>query len=395
MFRLPIMDILRTRRKKRDAVVTIGEEEEEEDYNVWHDYHSDDLSTPTSIKPRIDLAKYGGGERNETTDHTETPLPRSIYCDLVNTLDSKCVMASLLEMWRYEAETIKTTTQEEILAAVNDLSHSPWTGYETDFTSLLGGVERDTRGRVVAARTAMMVWSITVPDDVELDTSQGSGVELELADATTLAWEKALIETTLGMEAENITILLNSARSYGDISNEAIGSDMFLLFGGYLLMFVYTVVMLGSLNTVEVRLYLSVSGLVCIGMGICLALSLSSALGFSWTPMHPALPLLCLGIGIDDMFVIMQSVNNVKKDPNLQHLSTEEKIALALKHAGVSITVTSVTDVFAFAVGAVTVLFIWKYLEIFIIFFSEPARAGFILCCRCHWPGLYLPADGL
>merc|ERR1712218_101684 len=99
---------------------------------------------------------------------------------------------------------------------------------------------------------------------------------------------------------------------------------MFLLFGGYLLMFVYTVVMLGSLNTVEVRLYLSVCGLVCIGMGISLALSLSSALGYFWTPMHPALPLLCLGIGIDDMFVIMQSVNNVKKDPALRHLTTEE-----------------------------------------------------------------------
>ena len=41
-------------------------------------------------------------------------------------------------------------------------------------------------------------------------------------------------------------------------------------------------------------------------MGISVAVSLSSLLGFSWTPMHPALPLLCLGIGIDDMFVIMQ-----------------------------------------------------------------------------------------
>ena len=265
-------------------------------------------------------------------------------------------MSSLLEMWRYEQQTIQTTTEEEILSAVNNLTHSPWFGYETDFSNLLGGVERDRAGRVVKARTAMMVWSITVPEEVELDTSQGSGVELELADATTLAWEAALIDTTLGMKAENITILLNSARSYGDISNEAIGSDMFLLFGGYLLMFVYTVVMLGSLNTVEVRLYLSVCGLVCIGMGISLALSLSSALGYFWTPMHPALPLLCLGIGIDDMFVIMQSVNNVKKDSSLRHLTTEEKIATALKHAGVSVTVTSVTDILAFGIGACTIM---------------------------------------
>ena len=216
-------------------------------------------------------------------------------------------------------------------------------------------MERDRAGRVVRARTALMAWTITVPDGLELDTSQGSGVELELADATSLAWEKALIETTLNMTAENVTILLNSARSYGDISSEAIGSDMFLLFGGYILMFLYTVAMLGRLNSVEVRLYLSVSGLVSIGLGISIALSLSSALGYFWTPMHPALPLLCLGIGIDDMFVIMQSVYNVNKDPNNSHLQTEERIAVALKHAGVSVTVTSVTDVFAFTVGSVTV----------------------------------------
>ena len=58
---------------------------------------------------------------------------------------------------------------------------------------MLGGVERNSSGHVVSAKTALMIWSVTVPDDVEIDTSQGSGVELELADATTLAWEKRFI----------------------------------------------------------------------------------------------------------------------------------------------------------------------------------------------------------
>ena len=58
---------------------------------------------------------------------------------------------------------------------------------------------------------------------------------------------------------------------------------------------------------VLLRLYeCLISPVLSIGMGISVAISLSSLLGFPWTPMHPALPLLCLGIGIDDMFVIMQ-----------------------------------------------------------------------------------------
>ena len=55
-----------------------------------------------------------------------------------------------------------------------------------------------------------------------------------------------------------------------------------------------------------------ISPVLSIGMGISVAISLSSLLGFPWTPMHPALPLLCLGIGIDDMFVIMQCLHNIK-----------------------------------------------------------------------------------
>ena len=55
------------------------------------------------------------------------------------------------------------------------------------------------------------------------------------------------------------------------------------------------------------------------------------------------------------MFVIVQCWSNINKDSRSSVMSTPEKIGLTLKHAGVSVTVTSVTDVFAFGVGAVTV----------------------------------------
>jgi hypothetical protein len=60
------------------------------------------------------------------------------------------------------------------------------------------------------------------------------------------------------------------------------------------------------------------------------------------------------GIGIDDMFVILQCFNNLKESETSGG-TLNERIALTMKHAGVAITVTSVTDVLAFGVGAVTV----------------------------------------
>ena len=47
---------------------------------------------------------------------------------------------------------------------------------------------------------------------------------------------------------------------------------------------------------------------------------------------------ISLGIGIDDMFVIVQCLNNLMADPNYHNMKIETKLGLALRHAGVSVT---------------------------------------------------------
>jgi hypothetical protein len=59
------------------------------------------------------------------------------------------------------------------------------------------------------------------------------------------------------------------------------------------------------------------------------------------------------------MFVIMQCFNNVN-DRNIvaDKETLQERIAQTMKHAGVAITLTSVTDVMAFFAGSITVSFL-------------------------------------
>lgn len=62
-----------------------------------------------------------------------------------------------------------------------------------------------------------------------------------------------------------------------------------------------------------------------------------------------------MGLGVDDTFVMMASWEEVISHEKNRKRPLYERIALALSHAGAAITVTSLTDVVAFVIGASTV----------------------------------------
>ena len=272
---------------------------EDDEYDFWGgeyaEYPEDD-EIITTVEG-INFEKYSEQKKgiNGSEDILEE-IPDNIYCDLVTTLNEKCIQTSLLEIWKYREELINSATQQEILDAVNLLVRSPWYGYDADYSSLLGGIQRNSSGHIVSAKSAQMVWVVEVPDDGRVISSQGSGVALEIADPTTLAWEAELIQVAQNSTSDEIQVMVNAARSFGDVSTEAIFFDATLMAGGYLIMFIYTIVMLGKLNTLEVRLYLTISGIISIGMGLIIAIGLSSLLGYPYTPIHAILPFLCLGM---------------------------------------------------------------------------------------------------
>ena len=65
-----------------------------------------------------------------------------------------------------------------------------------------------------------------------------------------------------------------------------------------------------------------------------------------------------VGIGIDDMFVIVQCLRNIETGHavDASAMDPRRKIGLTLKNAGVAITLTSVTDIMAFIAGSFTIL---------------------------------------
>ena len=67
-------------------------------------------------------------------------------------------------------------------------------------------------------------------------------MELELGDATSLAWEDEFVRVIQesSESSDEFEIIPNAVKSYGQVSSQAIFFDGTLMAGGYFLMFIYT-----------------------------------------------------------------------------------------------------------------------------------------------------------
>lgn len=95
-------------------------------------------------------------------------------------------------------------------------------------------------------------------------------------------------------------------------------------------------------------------GLLSVGMAYISGCGICSFLGIKYGPVHTSLPFLLMGLGVDDVFVMLACWRKVQIESSDKNLP--EKIGLMLKHAGASISVTSLTDTIAFLVGGTTIL---------------------------------------
>ena len=308
-------------------------------------------------------------------------LPSSVYCELINTLETKCLEQSILEIWMYDESTINRLTQEDILFAINKLERSPYFGYSFNYDTLLGSIKRNESGHIVSARSAMHHLVTTV--DLDNLSSLGladAGTEpaAELDDAN-YQWQWEVINTILEEDKKSqkdvgMNVRVRMTRSYTDVSSAVVFLDMKMVLFCVVIMFIYTSFMLGRFDIVQQRIYLTAAGLISVLLGIVIAIGLTSALGFPYMPHYAILPFIMIGLGIDDMFVIVESWYNLDKHIK-ETKPLDEQIALTLKDAGVAITVTSVTDICAFSIGCITIL---------------PGLKAFCLTCAIGITAVYL-----
>ena len=302
----------------------------EEDYDAFSD-NGDEHAARKSIM-----------ELGEELSVDYYPQP---YCRIVKDMEKACLEFSILELWardgKYGKDTddaIENLTVEDIIHKINHRNMSGVFLVERNFTELLSGVQRDSNGQIISAKATITSWFGRM-NTTEAKANPVNGREVPIT------------KENFEFEDEMLKVLLNQTghpkglksypqveRSITDVSTDAIFNDVIVLGIGYDIMVVYVQLMLGRFNCVEQRILLSVAGVFSVIMGLVMSHGICSALGLIFTPLHQVLPFLLLGIGIDDMFIIVQcydvleSKDKAKSDrqQNEDPLSLPERFGRAM-----------------------------------------------------------------
>lgn len=145
------------------------------------------------------------------------------------------------------------------------------------------------------------------------------------------------------MVAEHIKVNMRPPNDYNVDYYTYRDEDSKLLFYAFGVLLVYTTTLLGTCSPIHCRVTLALWSMILIVLSTYGAFGLCYLAGWKYTDANGPIPVIMVGIGMDDIFVICNALDQVSLK-----LPAATRLRLAVKHAGPSITITSLTNAFAF-----------------------------------------------
>ena len=193
--------------------------------------------------------------------------------------------------------------------------------------------------KIVSAKAVSYSYVIALARNPDIDEEAYNG------------WEQHLSSKLDEMNFETATVHLFTIQGFIIAVSEDINGDLALIFVAIILVAVYTYIMLGNFSPIHCRCLVTSAGLLCVLLAYTGGFGLMYFFGGRTTGVHQLMPFLLIGIGVDDMFVMCNAVDQTKLKS-----SAFKRINEAMGHAGPAITITSLTNALAFAFGATTSL---------------------------------------
>ncbi|CAK7329084.1 unnamed protein product [Dovyalis caffra] len=180
----------------------------------------------------------------------------------------------------------------------------------------------------------------------------------EAGNGKAVAWEKAFIrlvedELLSMVQSSNLTLSYSSESSIEEELKRESTADIITIAVSYVVMFAYVSVTLGDaphLSTffISSKVLLGLSGVVLVMLSVLGSVGFFSAVGVKSTLIiMEVIPFLVLAVGVDNMCILVHAVKRQSIE-----LPIEDRISNALLEVGPSITLASLSEILAFAVGS-------------------------------------------
>jgi hypothetical protein len=149
-----------------------------------------------------------------------------------------------------------------------------------------------------------------------------------------------------------INVFFLTPNSIDNAIGKSVSSNYPLVGAAAVLVAIFVIGVLFVRGRFFVRSMLGVVGILGVALSIGAGFGIALLIGLPFTTVTQVLPFIILGVGVDDMFMLVQSLEEV--DEQTPGLPLEDRFRQCLERGGMSITVTSLTNMTAFLFGSMT-----------------------------------------
>lgn len=230
------------------------------------------------------------------------------------------------------------------------------TTHQYNFRRLLGGIRTDENGVINFAEAFYIFYVI--------HDNPANAYE-------TIEMEKRFVSEFAPKNFKKSYVTRFTRQAAHDEIDRAVAEDAQLFSISFFIMLAYVSMALGKSDLIHSKFLLGLAGIATVLLSISCGFGIGGYLGSYWSPAAIAIPFLVLGIGVDDMFIIVNGYHHTDVSWDIP-----KRMAVSLKHTGASITITSLTDFVAFLVGSSTNL---PALSSFCVFAAFSVLCGYLL----------------
>lgn len=291
------------------------------------------------------------------------------YVDICRKTGFGCFYTGALRFWDFNSVLFNTTVSND--AAVRDtVSASTYpSGGRVKRDSVFGSGYTETADKttILTAETFLMRFYLDGAKDVEVQKQWETAVE-------TYFIKDAKRDSRSFREYKHISVELATSRSQDGELSRNVGGDIPLLVSAFQIMIVFAMIVLGKKLS---RNMLGALGCLMICLAILTGYGLAMLFGIPFTTLAAILPFILIGIGVDDAFVIVAAFDKTDR-----RKTSPDRIYDTFLRVGMSVTMTSMTDVTAFLLGSMSVLPAVKW---FCAYAAFAIAFIYIYHCTFYW----------